>query len=63
MPKAEVVEQRERRGTAHAVLQAERAIGVGHKAIVVLFGDTPLFAPKPFVRLRMRCSRERRLWP
>lgn len=45
-PEAEVVEQRERRGTAHAVLQAERAIASGHKAIVVLFGDTPLVKPE-----------------
>ncbi|MCE2933520.1 MAG: bifunctional UDP-N-acetylglucosamine diphosphorylase/glucosamine-1-phosphate N-acetyltransferase GlmU [Hyphomicrobiales bacterium] len=46
MPEAEVVEQRERRGTAHAVLQAERAIASGHEAIVVLFGDTPLVRPE-----------------
>jgi bifunctional UDP-N-acetylglucosamine pyrophosphorylase / glucosamine-1-phosphate N-acetyltransferase len=45
-PGAEVVEQRERRGTAHAVLQAENAIAAGHAAIVVLFGDTPLVRPE-----------------
>ena len=41
-PKADVFEQRERRGTAHAVLHAETAITRGYDAVVVLFGDTPL---------------------
>lgn len=41
-PNASVVEQRERRGTAHAVLQAEAQIARGFGAVVVLFGDTPL---------------------
>ncbi len=41
-PAAEIFEQRERRGTAHAVLQAERMIAAGCDAVVVLFGDTPL---------------------
>jgi len=41
-PEARVFEQRERRGTAHAVLQAAPAIEAGCKALVVLFGDTPL---------------------
>lgn len=39
---ARIFEQRERRGTAHAVLQAESAIAQGHDAVVILFGDTPL---------------------
>lgn len=41
-PEAEIFEQRERRGTAHAVLQAESAIARGCDALVILFGDTPL---------------------
>ena len=41
-PDAQIVEQRDRRGTAHAVLQAEASIAAGHDAIVILFGDTPL---------------------
>lgn len=41
-PEAQVFEQKERRGTAHAVLQAAPALEAGCKALVVLFGDTPL---------------------
>lgn len=41
-PEAQVFEQKERRGTAHAVLQAAPAIEAGCGALVVLFGDTPL---------------------
>lgn len=41
-PDAEVVEQRERRGTAHAVLQARAALMKPAAAVIVLFGDTPL---------------------
>ncbi|WP_284176899.1 bifunctional UDP-N-acetylglucosamine diphosphorylase/glucosamine-1-phosphate N-acetyltransferase GlmU [Rhabdaerophilum sp. SD176] len=41
-PDATVLEQRERRGTAHAVLQAEALITKGHAAVLVQFGDTPL---------------------
>ncbi|MGL5447739.1 MAG: bifunctional UDP-N-acetylglucosamine diphosphorylase/glucosamine-1-phosphate N-acetyltransferase GlmU [Rhabdaerophilum sp.] len=45
-PDTFIVEQRERRGTAHAVLQAEKAIGKGFGAVVILFGDTPLVRPE-----------------
>lgn len=45
-PEATVFEQRERRGTAHAVLQAEALIAEGCAALVVLFGDTPLVRPE-----------------
>lgn len=45
-PEAQVFEQRERRGTAHAVLQAAPLIEAGCKALVVLFGDTPLVRPE-----------------
>lgn len=45
VPEARVFEQRERRGTAHAVLQAE-AMLAGYDAVVILFGDTPLIRPE-----------------
>jgi bifunctional UDP-N-acetylglucosamine pyrophosphorylase/glucosamine-1-phosphate N-acetyltransferase len=45
-PAAAVVEQRERRGTAHAVLQAEAALSAGASSVIVLFGDTPLVRPE-----------------
>ncbi len=41
-PAAELFVQRERRGTAHAVLQARAAIARGTGVLLVLFGDTPL---------------------
>lgn len=50
-PGAVLIEQRERRGTAHAVLQAEAEIAKGHAAILVLFGDTPLIRPETLVAL------------
>ena len=40
-PKAKIFIQRDRRGTAHAVLAAEKAIDNGND-LVVAFGDTPL---------------------
>lgn len=45
-PGAGVFVQKERRGTAHAVLQAEAEIAKGCAALVVLFGDTPLVRPE-----------------
>ncbi|MCA0405003.1 MAG: bifunctional UDP-N-acetylglucosamine diphosphorylase/glucosamine-1-phosphate N-acetyltransferase GlmU [Proteobacteria bacterium] len=45
-PEAKVFEQRERRGTAHAVLQATPLLEAGCAALVVLFGDTPLVRPE-----------------
>ncbi|MCA0401036.1 MAG: bifunctional UDP-N-acetylglucosamine diphosphorylase/glucosamine-1-phosphate N-acetyltransferase GlmU [Proteobacteria bacterium] len=45
-PEARCFEQHERRGTAHAVLQAAPAIAAGCDALVVLFGDTPLVRPE-----------------
>ncbi len=44
--KARVFEQRERRGTAHAVLQAAALIEQGCAALVILCGDTPLIRPE-----------------
>ena len=51
-PEAAVFVQRERRGTAHAVLTAKAAIAQGADDIVVLYGDTPLIQPATLQRLR-----------
>jgi bifunctional UDP-N-acetylglucosamine pyrophosphorylase/glucosamine-1-phosphate N-acetyltransferase len=44
--------QRERRGTAHAVLTAESAIKQAADDIVILYGDTPLIHPATLRRLQ-----------
>jgi bifunctional UDP-N-acetylglucosamine pyrophosphorylase/glucosamine-1-phosphate N-acetyltransferase len=44
LPQAEVFVQRERRGTAHAVLAARAALEGGNDTLVV-FSDTPLLRP------------------
>jgi bifunctional UDP-N-acetylglucosamine pyrophosphorylase/glucosamine-1-phosphate N-acetyltransferase len=51
-PTAEVFEQRERKGTGHAVLMAKTAIAQRADDILVLFGDTPLVRPEVLERLR-----------
>ena len=51
-PDAAVFVQRERRGTAHAVLTASAAIKEGTDDIVILYGDTPLIDPATLRRLR-----------
>jgi bifunctional UDP-N-acetylglucosamine pyrophosphorylase/glucosamine-1-phosphate N-acetyltransferase len=50
-PKAEIYVQRERQGTAHALLAAKAAISQGQN-IVVVFGDTPLIRPETLRALR-----------
>jgi bifunctional UDP-N-acetylglucosamine pyrophosphorylase/glucosamine-1-phosphate N-acetyltransferase len=45
-PGTVVVEQRERRGTAHAVLMARDEIASGCGVAIVLFADTPLVRPE-----------------
>jgi bifunctional UDP-N-acetylglucosamine pyrophosphorylase/glucosamine-1-phosphate N-acetyltransferase len=52
LPKAGVFVQKERRGTAHAVLAARAAIEKGADDIVVCFGDTPLISADTLKRLR-----------
>lgn len=52
IPDARVFEQRERRGTAHAVLAAREALAEGADDVVVAFGDTPLVRPETYARLR-----------
>src|SRR5258707_15042538 len=44
--------QRERLGTAHAVLAAREAIARGADDLLVVFGDTPLISAETFARLR-----------
>jgi bifunctional UDP-N-acetylglucosamine pyrophosphorylase/glucosamine-1-phosphate N-acetyltransferase len=52
LPGAECFIQAERRGTAHAVLAARRAIERGADDILILYGDTPLIRPATLMRLR-----------
>jgi bifunctional UDP-N-acetylglucosamine pyrophosphorylase / glucosamine-1-phosphate N-acetyltransferase len=51
-PDALTFVQRERLGTAHAVLAARDAIGRGADDLLVVFGDTPLISAATFERLR-----------
>src|ERR1700724_1513950 len=51
-PAATTFVQRERLGTAHAVLAAREAIARGADDLLVVFGDTPLISAKTFARLR-----------
>ncbi len=55
-PGAEVFVQKERRGTAHAVLSARDAIARGYEDILVLFADTPLARPESFLALREKLA-------
>src|SRR5690242_3611082 len=43
--------QRERLGTAHAVLAARQAIADGADDLLIAFGDTPLISAETFERL------------
>ena len=51
-PTAQTFIQRERLGTAHAVLAAREAIVRGADDVLVAFGDTPLISAATFERLR-----------
>jgi bifunctional UDP-N-acetylglucosamine pyrophosphorylase/glucosamine-1-phosphate N-acetyltransferase len=52
VPGLTIVEQRERLGTAHAVLQAREALARAPQDVLVAFADTPLLTPQTFARLR-----------
>jgi bifunctional UDP-N-acetylglucosamine pyrophosphorylase/glucosamine-1-phosphate N-acetyltransferase len=52
IPEAKVFVQRERLGTAHAVLAAEDALRQGAEDIIVAYGDTPLIEADTFAKLR-----------
>jgi bifunctional UDP-N-acetylglucosamine pyrophosphorylase/glucosamine-1-phosphate N-acetyltransferase len=51
-PDAKTFVQRERLGTAHAVLTARDAIADGADDLLIAFGDTPLISAETFERLR-----------
>jgi bifunctional UDP-N-acetylglucosamine pyrophosphorylase/glucosamine-1-phosphate N-acetyltransferase len=51
-PEAGIFEQTQRRGTAHAVLAARKAIARGADDILVMFADTPLVRPQALSGLR-----------
>src|SRR5882757_4138605 len=51
-PEAVTFVQRERLGTAHAVLAAREALARGADDLLVAFGDTPLISAATFARLR-----------
>jgi bifunctional UDP-N-acetylglucosamine pyrophosphorylase / glucosamine-1-phosphate N-acetyltransferase len=53
---AQVFEQRERLGTAHAALAAREAIASHQGPVLVLFGDTPLVRPATITTLIDRLS-------
>ncbi len=52
VPDAEVFEQTERRGTAHAVLAAREAIARGYDDVLVLYADVPLVRPETLLAMR-----------
>jgi bifunctional UDP-N-acetylglucosamine pyrophosphorylase/glucosamine-1-phosphate N-acetyltransferase len=52
VPQAQVYVQRERRGTAHAVLAAKVALSQKHDDILVMFADTPLVRAETLAQLR-----------
>jgi bifunctional UDP-N-acetylglucosamine pyrophosphorylase/glucosamine-1-phosphate N-acetyltransferase len=56
VPDATIAVQRERRGTAHAVLAARAALEKGADDILVIFGDTPLVSAVDLARLRAPLS-------
>jgi len=51
-PSARIFIQRERLGTAHAVLSAREALAEKPDDVIVAYGDTPLVKAETFVRLR-----------
>ncbi len=51
-PAAGIFLQRERRGTAHAVLAAREAIARGYDDLLIVFADTPLIRSETLQRLR-----------
>jgi len=51
-PDASIFVQRDRLGTAHAVLAARPAIAAGADDLLVVFGDTPLITSATLARLR-----------
>jgi bifunctional UDP-N-acetylglucosamine pyrophosphorylase/glucosamine-1-phosphate N-acetyltransferase len=56
-PGAQIFVQRERRGTAHAVLAAKDALARGADDILIVFGDTPLIRPQSVSKFREALAR------
>ena len=56
-PKADIFVQRERRGTAHAVLAAKKALARKSDDILVMFSDTPLVRAETLKQLRAALAR------
>jgi bifunctional UDP-N-acetylglucosamine pyrophosphorylase / glucosamine-1-phosphate N-acetyltransferase len=56
-PDAKTFVQRQRLGTAHAVLAARDAIAKGADDLLIAFGDTPLISAETFERLRAPLKR------
>ncbi len=52
-PKAEVYEQTERLGTAHAVLAARSGLKTATDDVLILYGDTPLVTPATLQSVRI----------
>jgi bifunctional UDP-N-acetylglucosamine pyrophosphorylase/glucosamine-1-phosphate N-acetyltransferase len=57
-PDAAIYIQRERLGTAHAVLAARDALAGGADDLLVAFGDTPLITAATFARLRASLDKD-----
>jgi bifunctional UDP-N-acetylglucosamine pyrophosphorylase / glucosamine-1-phosphate N-acetyltransferase len=55
-PDATIFVQKERMGTAHAVLAARDALARGADDLLIAFGDTPLISAQTFDRLRVPLS-------
>jgi len=51
-PQAQIFEQTERRGTAHAVMAAKAALTAGADDVLVMFADTPLVTAETLRALR-----------
>jgi bifunctional UDP-N-acetylglucosamine pyrophosphorylase / glucosamine-1-phosphate N-acetyltransferase len=56
VPDVQVFEQRERLGTAHAVLAAREALQMHRADVLVLFGDNPLIRVETLMAMRARLA-------
>jgi len=56
-PKARFFTQRQRLGTAHAVLAAEKLLGESYDDVVIAYGDTPLLRPQHIEKARHKLAK------
>lgn len=56
LPGVEIAVQKERLGTAHAVLAAREAIARGYDDLVIAFADAPLVRPETFCAMRRKLA-------